>query len=407
LPLRALNVAGRAARSLGLPVLDLDPDALMRTACANRGLDDFGDPSFRAPLRLLFEAYEHDAHLTPFGRMGVRRDVLRLLENRLAVEDALKRNPEIGKGEIRAPLFVLGLPRTGTSILHELLAQDPANRTPLTWETNVLFPPPERATFDTDPRIALAEQHYAGLDRILPEFKQIHRMGARLPQECVALVSHEFASLVFHTSHDVARYQRWLDGADITWAYHSHRRYLQYLQWKAPAERWVLKSPGHLWWPEAVLAVYPDAKIVQTHRDPLRVVSSLAHLVAVLRSIGTDRVDRHAIGADWAERLALGLNRTLAFRRAGRVPDERVFDIQFGEFVGREIPTIRRMYDHFGMELSAEAEARMQRYLAANPKDGKGAHRYVLKDAGLEPAAERKRFADYQEYFRVQEEPVP
>ena len=153
----------------------------MKTAAARRGLDDYGDPAFREPLRLLFEAYEHDAHLTPFGRMGVRRDTLRLLENRLAVEDALKRNPEIGKGEIRAPLFVLGLPRTGTSILHELLAQDPANRTPMTWETNVLFPPPERATFETDPRIALAEQHYAGLDQVLPEFKQIHRDGRAAP----------------------------------------------------------------------------------------------------------------------------------------------------------------------------------------------------------------------------------
>jgi hypothetical protein len=146
---------------------------------------------------------------------------------------------------------------------------------------------------------------------------------------------------------------------------------------------------------------------VQTHRDPLRVVSSLAHLVAVLRGMSSDRIDRFAIGADWAERLALGLNRTLAFRRSGLVPDDRVFDIQFQEFVGNEVPTIRRMYAHFGMPLSADTEARMQRYVDANPKDGKGAHRYRLSDAGLDPAAERKRFADYQEHFRVREEPVP
>jgi hypothetical protein len=408
LPLRLLNVAGRAARSVGLPLLDLDPEELLRTAAQSRGLDDFGDPAFREPYRLLFEAYEHDAHLTAFGRMGVRRDTVRLLENRLYIHDTLKRHPEITKAEIRAPIFVLGLPRTGTSILHEVLAQDPENRVPMTWETNQVFPPPDRATFATDPRIALSEQHYSGLDKVLPEFKKIHRMGAQLPQECVALVSHDFASLVFHTSNDVARYQRWLDGtADLRWAYESHRRQLQYLQWKAPANRWVLKSPGHLWWPEAVLAVYPDARIVQTHRDPLRVVSSLAHLVAVLRGMSSDRIDRFAIGADWAERLALGLNRTLAFRRSGLVPDDRVFDIQFHEFVGNEVATVRRMYEHFGMTLSADAEARMQRYVAANPKDGKGAHRYRLSDAGLDPAAERKRFADYQEHFRVREEPVP
>ena len=170
----------------------------------------------------------------------------------------------------------------------------------------------------------------------------------------------------------------------------------------------MLKSPGHLWWPETLLAVYPDARIVQTHRDPLRVVSSLAHLVAVLRGIGSDRIDRHAIGEDWAARLAMGLNRTLAFRRARRGPRRAASStsssasswVEKSRRSGASTTTSE-------WTLSAEAEARMQRYLAANPKDGKGAHRYALADAGLEPAAERRRFADYQEYFRVQEEPVP
>jgi hypothetical protein len=388
-------------------VLDLDPDALLRTAARNRGLDDFGDPAFEAPYRLLVESYERDAKLTPFGRMAARGEMVRILENRLYLHDTWKRNPEIGARPITAPLFVLGLPRTGTSILHELLAQDPGVRTPMTWEVNRVWPPPDRATFDTDPRIALSEQHYAGLDKVLPEFQQIHRMGARLPQECVQLTCHDFASMVFHTTHDVARYQRWLEHADLRFAYESHKRQLQYLQWRAPAERWVLKSPGHLWSLDKLLEVYPDARIVQTHRDPLRVVASLAHLVAVLRGMGSDAIDRGAIGADWSERLALGLGRTLAVRRSGAIPEDRVFDIQFTEFVGNEIATIRRMYEHFGMALTDEAAGRMRAYLASNPKDGKGAHRYALSDAGLSPASERKRFADYQEYFRVREEPVP
>jgi hypothetical protein len=232
-------------------------------------------------------------------------------------------------------------------------------------------------------------------------------MGARLPQECVALTCHDFASLVFHTSHRVTSYQRWLDGADLRFAYESHRRQLQYLQWRCPGERWALKSPGHLWTLETLLSVYPDARIVQTHRDPLRVLSSLAHLVSVLRSMASDRVDPREIGEDWAQRLAEGLGRTLAVRRAGTIRPERVFDVQFADFIGREVETIRRFYAQFGMELSAEAEARMRRYLDAHPKDGQGAHRYLLADAGLDAATERRRFAAYQEHFRIPEEPVP
>ena len=133
---------------------------------------------------------------------------------------------------------MLGLPRTGTSILHELLAQDPANRVPMTWEVQRIWPPPERASFETDPRIAEAERHFSGVDQVLPDFKRIHRMGARLPQECVALTCHDFASLVFHTSHRVTSYQQWLDAADLRFVYESHRRQLQYLQWRCPAERW-------------------------------------------------------------------------------------------------------------------------------------------------------------------------
>jgi len=407
LALRALNRAGRLARSAGLRLPSLDPDALLAAASRRTGLADFGDDRFRAPLRLLVESLEEDARLTAFGRLAARRDLLRLLENRLRLQDAYTRHPDLLADPIRAPLFVLGLPRTGTSILHELLALDSAVRAPMTWEVQHVWPPPERATFESDPRIAEVERHYASLDRILPDFRRIHRMGARLPQECVALTCHDFASLVFHTSHRVTRYQAWLDRAELDWVYASHRRQLQYLQWRAPATRWALKSPGHLWSLDALLRAYPDARIVQTHRDPLRVVASLVHLVTVLRGLASDDVDPREIGADWTIRLADGLARTLAVRRAGALAPERVFDVQFADFVGDEIGTIQRLYAHFGWELSAEAEARMRRYLAAHPKDAAGGHAYRFADAGLDPAAERRRYGEYVAHFGVREEPVP
>jgi hypothetical protein len=166
------------------------------------------------------------------------------------------------------------------------------------------WPPPERATYDTDPRIARVEQHFAGIDRLIPGFKAMHPMGALLPQECVALMAHDFATMIYHTTHAVPSYQRWLEEADLRPLYASHRRQLQYLQWRCPAERWVLKSPGHLWALDALLAEYPDALLIQTHRDPLKVIASLVSLVCLLRRLATDRIDARAVGADWTERLA-------------------------------------------------------------------------------------------------------
>jgi hypothetical protein len=406
LGLRVLNGVGGALRRVGLPVVRLDPDGLLAAARRGTGLDDFGDPRFRDALERLVDAFEREAALTTLGRMIARRDLMRLLENRLRILDTHRRHPEIGRGAVRRPLFILGLPRTGTTILHELLAQDPANRVAMTWEVMHPWPPPERSTYDTDPRIAAVERHFAGIDSLLPGFKRMHPMGATLPQECVAFTAHDFASMVFSTTHRITRYQAWLDSTDLRWVYASHRRQLQYLQWRCPAERWVLKSPGHLWALDALLAEYPDGLIVQTHRDPLRVVASLASLIATLRSLASDEIDAHAIGAEWTELLARGLEHTMAVRSAASLDPSRVLDVQFADFIRDEIGAVRRLYEHFAWSFTPEAEARMRRFLAANPKDKHGAHRYTLGASGLDPAAERRRYAAYQERFAVPSEAV-
>lgn len=401
LPLRLLNAAGAAADAIGLPLLRLDDAALLDRARRTTGLADFGADTFREPLRRLLDAFEREAQLSLLGRIATRIDLLRLLENRLRIVDTVKRHPEIERAEIRSPIFILGLPRTGTSILHELLAQDPANRVPLSWEVMYAWPPPDRATGDVDPRIARVNADLAQGEKLLPGIQGIHRMGAELPQECVAITSHEFTSVIFSTTHHVPGYQQWLEGTDHRPAYAWHRRHLQYLQWHWPAERWVLKSPGHLWSLDALLAVYPDARIIQTHRDPAKVVASLASLISLVRSMCSERVDPAAVAAEWAPLLARGLRATTDQRARGTLPDDQVFDLQFGEFVGNEITMIRRVYQHFAMPFTPEAEARMTRYLAANPKDKGGGHRYAPGDFGLDADEERRRFADYVERFRI------
>jgi len=406
LGLRLLNRAGSALRAAGLPLVRLDEAALVARARRATGLTDLGDDAFRGPLGRLLHALEHEAELTFFGRIIARADLVRLLENRLRMTETRRRHPEIDAEEIRSPVFILGLPRTGTTILHELLAQDRANRVPMTWEVMHPWPPPERAAYENDPRIAEVEKHFAGIERLIPGFQAMHPMGARLPQECVALTAHDFASMLFSTTHRLPSYQAWLDTADLRWVYASHRRQLQYLQWRCRGERWVLKSPGHLWALDALLAVYPDARIVQTHRDPLKVVASLTSLVTLLRSLASDRPDPFAVGAEWAPRLAAGLERAMAVRARGLPATARVLDVQFTDFMRDEMRTVRRLYTHFDLELSPEAEAHMRRFLAENPRDRHGVHRYTLADAGLDPATERGRYAAYQERFGVASEPL-
>ncbi|MCX5740585.1 MAG: sulfotransferase [Proteobacteria bacterium] len=402
--LRVLNRTGAALRKLGVPLVRLDADSLLQSARKSASLTDFGHDSFRAPLERLVASLESEAQLTLLGRVIARRDLLRLLENRLRQVDLRKQHREINWERIERPLFILGLPRTGTSILHELMAQDPANRVPMTWEVMHPFPPPETRTFHSDPRIAQVDAHFSGIDRLLPDFKTMHPMGARLPQECVVITQHEFASMVWHTSNRVPSYQNWLDGADLRHVYESHKRWLQVLQWKAPAERWVLKSPGHLWALESLLAVYPDARIVQNHRDPLKVVASLVSLVCTLRSLATEVIDPHEIGRDWTQRLAAGLDHATRVRDEAKLPESQVFDVPFRAFMADEIAMVRKIYEHFGMQYTAEAERRMRAFLAANAADKHGRHTYDLSLGGLDEATERKRYAAYQQRFAIPSE---
>jgi hypothetical protein len=402
--LRALNKTGAVLRKLGIPLVRLDPDSLLQTARKSTGLSDFGHDRFREPLERLVASLESEAQLTILGRTIARRDLLRLLESRLRHVELRKQHREIEIERVERPLFILGMPRTGTSILHELMAQDPQNRVPMSWEVMFPFPPPEASTFATDPRIAQVDEHLSGVDRLIPDFKKMHPMAAQLPQECAAITQFEFASMIWHTSNRVPSYENWFERTDMRAVYENHKRFLQMLQWKAPAERWVLKSPQHLWTLEALLAVYPDARIVQNHRDPLKVVASLVSLVCTLRSLAMEEVDPHEVGLDWTQRLAGGLDHAMRVRDEAKLPASQVLDIPFREFMADEIAMVRKIYEHFGMEYTAEAERRMRAFLAANAADKHGRHSYDLSFAGLDEATERKRYAAYQERFGIPSE---
>jgi len=402
--IRAFNVVGRALERAGVPLVRFDPDAFLAEARRQTRLTDFGDPEFQDPLRRLLDGLETEARLSTIGRIAARRDLTMLLVNRLRLVEDRRRSPAIADEAIRRPLFIVGLPRTGSTLLHHLLAQDPGSRVPQAWEVMTPSPPPERDRYETDPRIAQADAHLRWFDRMVPEFKTIHPLGAQLALECIALMSHSFLSPRFHTTYHVPSYQQWLESQDLRPAYMLHRRLLQHLQWRRPGERWVLKAPSHLFGLDALFATYPDAIVVQTHRDPLIVMPSVASLTSVLQGAFTDHLDLGEIGREVTRRWAGGLERAMHLRQSGGVPRARFVDVHYHDLVADPLAVIRAIYARFELPFTDEAERRMAGHLSANPRDKHGVHRYSLGTFGLDPAELSRRFAAYREYFGVRSE---
>lgn len=400
---RLANAVARPLERL-LPSLSMKPAPLLEAACEQTGLDDFGGDEFREGLERLLADLDAQGRVHALGRGMVRSRVIGTLSNRLKLQDWRKRHPEIADEKIEKPIVFMGMGRTGTTILHDLMAQDPESRVPMTWEAAEPCPPPEAATYDSDPRIAANEAFSSQVERLIPDFRSMHPMGPLLPQECVQLLDPTFVCMSHQIAYHVPEYARWLhEDADLASAYRYHRKFLQHLQWKTPG-RWVLKSPCHLWHIEALLAEYPDAVLVQTHRDPLRVVASLTSLGTTLQAMAARPAPTREIAEHWAHWAGVAYERGLRVRDEGRVDADRILDVNFLDFMSDPIATIRRIYTHAGMTLSEEAAERMRAFLAANPDDKHGKHTYRFADTGLDETHERARSKAYQDRFGIPSE---
>jgi hypothetical protein len=399
-----MNAAGRGLERLGWRGVPLDAERLEAIARRRTRLEDFGPETFRPGFLRLAQSLEEDAALTPFGRYFAQRQVLELLIHRLHLVDHRKQHPEVAEEKIARPLFVMGLPRTGTTLLYSLLALDPTHRSPLSWEVDAPCPPPETATYATDPRILVSEKRFEQLRRLAPGFMDIHPVGARLPQECIVLTAVEFYSVRFEMCFDVAGYQRWLPDQDMRPAYAFHRRFLQHLQSRCPGERWVLKSPGHLGPVDALLSEYPDAMVVQTHRDPLSVIPSVSSLEYTMRCVASDRVDPKELGRQQLWLWSTLLDQGVSARDALGIHSGQFLDLHFREIIRDPVGCIHRIYAHFDLELSRVFEGRMQAYLASNPRGGHGTHDYSLQAFGLDVDSVRAAYKGYYERFGVEQE---
>jgi hypothetical protein len=382
----------------------LDGPSLLGAARAATGLDEFGDIGWREPFGILVEAIAREAHLNTVGRLMTRAELVRVLANRLRLVDLWKRHPEILDGEVRAPIFIVGTARSGTSILQEVLAQDPRLRSPATWEAFYSVPPPETATYATDERIAGTDHEVKLWHEVAPEYLTMHANAAVHPQECIFLMAHELASEHFSGVLDVPSYAVWLATHDLTPSFRFHRRMLQTLQWRAPAERWLLKAPSHLPVLPALFAVYPDAHIVFTHRDPAKTVPSTASLMATLRRMRRDHVDEIALAKLLVRGVAMGLEKMMTERETGAIPDAQFVDVRYADLMKDPLAAIASVYGRLGLDLPGGIADRMRAYLASKPRGKHGAHRYDPGDVGIDLARLRTRYARYTERFGVPEE---
>jgi hypothetical protein len=385
-----------------------NPDLLIGQACEWAGSDDFGTSfdekeTWREGLGVLCEGMVAEARLNDLGVEIAALDVVRALKNRLQVVDWRKTHPEVADEQIEKPIFIVGQPRTGTTILFDLLAQDPALRPPLTWEVDTPLPVPQPETYDSDPRIAETQASLQMSEQIIPGFMTWHPMGAQVGQECVRITASQFVSMIFSVQYRLPTYYKWLlYEADHRQAYKYHRIFLQHLQ-SGVSGQWLLKSPAHLWTLDALVETYPDAVIVQTHRDPLKVISSISALTNHLRRMASDDTTIADCAVQSCEEIVVGLQRGMALREA--LPPGQVVDVQFADFMADPFATIRTLYERLDRELTPVAEQRMRAHLDAHPGDG-GGGRYSWADTGLDAEPLREQVAAYQARYGVPTEPL-
>jgi hypothetical protein len=386
-------------------LVSLDPAELLETAAASTGLDDFGDaPEFgggawRDSWDCLLRALEQESQLTLAGRLLARSELLRSLRNRLQLTALWKRQPELLEAGVAPPVFIVGSARSGTSILHELLAQDPASRAPAMWE---MLHPVESLSGE-----ALRETG----DRVMtfwhdlqPEYEAMHANSGELPNECIFITMNEFLSDHWGGVHDVPSYALHVLRADHRGAYRFHRRFLRTLEQRRRGERWLLKAPSHLGTLDALFDVYPQARVIQIHRDPLKTLPSTISLLGTLKWMRCERVDLSAAARALPAGTERMFRREIEQRASGALPDERFVDLRFQDLMRDPLAAIEALYERLGWELSPESRRAMAAYAAAKPRGARGVHRYDARALGLDPDELRRRFRFYCERFDVPEE---
>ena len=401
--LRRLNSHALAVGG-GQHLVSLEPQEMIDAAIESTGgLDDFGgaDDDWRRWYELLVHSLEHESKLTLTGRLLARHDVLRALRNRLLLHDLWKRRPGILESPLLQPTFVVGMARSGTSILSELLSLDNDSRCPAMWE---MLHPVE--SIEDDALRASGHDETVFMEDTAPEYAAMHANSGDLPNECIYITNNAFQSDQWSGCHYTPSYAAEFHRSDQRPVYRFHEKFLKTLQQRGSegCTRWGLKAPSHLSLQEELFSVYPNATVIRIHRDPLKSIPSSHSLMGTLRRMRCEDIDDPGS----AKRLAFGfaymLKQELEKRADGRIPSDRVVDVKYHDLM-KDLPgTIRSIYQRAGWNLRDEVLQRMKSYVANRPAGAHGKHSYSLETEGLDRAEEIERFRFYREAFDIPSE---
>lgn len=398
-PVRLGNKLAPLLKEVGMLPAPCDVNEMMDAAARATGLDDFGDLGFCQPLTLLLRDLERDESLHPMGRFMHRQYLLRFLKARLRLQAAFKQTPAMAGERVARPVIILGLPRTGTTRLFNILAQDKRHRTLSLWESYRPTPAPKAPGHPKDMRRLLAKIERNAAYYLGPELPAVHHLAVDGPEECIHLLSTSFLSYIFLLEYDAPTYHDYFLSCDQEAPYRAYSEILKYLQTGYQSDRWVLKSPTHIFGIEGIMKTFPDALFVHTHRDPLKAVASSASLALVARGMGASILDPRRVGHQTFQHLNVGLNRLLDARR--RIPSAQILDVHYKETLHNPMGVVEAIYDKFGFDLNEETRAAMAREIDAKPQHFKGRHAYDPADFGLSRGQINTAFAEYQSTFQI------
>jgi hypothetical protein len=396
---KAIDALLRGLDRLGLPHTQLDPDGILREARRVTGLTDWGRDDFQEPLRRLLET-ARARQLTGIARFSTHQICSKAVQNRLWIEDYIRRHPEVEDIPIERPVFILGFPRTGTTLLQNLMSQTETLRPLRFWELSAPVPAHEDKARDLRIRRRRAETIVKAAYFIAPEQKHIHQLGVDTAEECWPLFFNAFQVMNYDLTAEFRDFGDWMMGRDMVPAYRYYKRQLQILAHHTPTRHFVLKCPEHLWFVGALLEVFPDACVVWTHRDPVASVASYCSLSSLQRRMLYGYIDREGIGRHIRDRFRIGVERAMA-ARARHGDESSFFDVDFMELVQDPMAMVHRIQGHFGLPRSEQADAAMRAWLDNGRKDKRGQHRYSADQWGLDAAAIHAEYAPYIERFSI------
>jgi len=394
--LNIINGVGKILNTVGMDPFKIDADSIIKKTRKKTRFTGELPGQVDVGLRKMIQSINKESKPNSFGRLAVKNLLERTLYGRFKVEQVLAENPEIEQAEIKQPIFIIGMPRTGTSILHAMMHEDPAHRSPLSWECLLPYPVPVPETFTNNDQLKTIRKEFEQLFKLVPDFLKKHYMAADAPQECLAINNLDFNSFQISPQLYAPSYMKWFaDGSGSLSTMRFHKRFLQYLQsGGVKAERWLLKSPVHLMRLDEIFEVYPDARIVMTHREPTKVVASISSLLSSLRSLYSDHEDPVRTGHEQMETWHHYFDRFLESRKRLNKEDQ-IIDLHFEDFANDHIGIVRKIYDKFGWELTEETIARFESFLKENPRDKNGLHMYQLEDFGLTEESVNRKFNEY------------